>query len=156
CAGSYEYKRSRLTKKEHGRVADGGGGFASAATALRCDDADDPPIRNAGGRGQANRCLRGGNLVLGPAGRGRRAPFGAKFARRLLPVAHWNVLRISHCANRVGGSARTVRGVREGTCPRAYRRPPGGRVRAFQSIRTICLVDRSLRSSPSCCWASHS
>src|SRR5262249_9998447 len=43
----------------------------------------------------------------------------------------------SRRANRMGVRGYGVRGVQEGTCQRAYHRPPRGRVRAFQSIRII-------------------
>src|SRR5262249_25576340 len=101
---------------------------------------------NAGSRGEANSacgkiiwlwaCILRLRIFAAARCSGLPAPLGAKFAavasRGPLECATDQAVRTEWEVRRAQS-----RGVREGTCPRAYHRPPGGRVRAFRSIRTI-------------------
>src|ERR1700730_14948698 len=76
---------------------------------------------------------------IGPLSQTPETRAESTLSRQVMPVndvvSQFRAYPKSNEAN--GRSGDGLRGVTEGTCPRAYHRPPGGRVRAFQSIRTI-------------------
>jgi putative tricarboxylic transport membrane protein len=109
----------------------------------------DLPMRNAGKCGWANSGLRDSDLVVGlhpkaadfcrsGAVRARRSRSWLNLPR-LLPVAHWNVLRIMLCEPKGRFGARTVRGIAGGNMSEGVSPSPRGTRPGF-SIHTHNLL----------------